>query len=214
MLDGTADKRYIRTPQNKDVGFTDAGIRGCIRPRSSRVAWCDIVWFSHQVPRYASLLWLVMHRKLKTLDMLRSWDVVSSNIEAKVCTLCEEEMDSRNHLFFSYKFSSRIWEHIKGLMAITNMPLNLNDIVAFLVHVAKSRAIRVIICKLVFAATCYFIWQERNTRLFKKTKRSHEQIIMLITSNIRLKLMTCSFKRSHNVQTLLHLWKVPESCFC
>ncbi|GJS65346.1 hypothetical protein Tco_0679910 [Tanacetum coccineum] len=39
------------------------------------VDWFHVVWFSHQIPRHAIHLWVVMRRKLKTQDMLRQWDV-------------------------------------------------------------------------------------------------------------------------------------------
>ncbi|GKB56378.1 hypothetical protein Tco_0912564 [Tanacetum coccineum] len=62
-----------------------------------------------------------------------------------------------------------------------------------------------------FAAACYFIWQERNLRIFKKNRRTQVQIVELIKSNVRLKLLTCSFKKTQNVQMLMYLWKLPES---
>ncbi|GJU33708.1 hypothetical protein Tco_1182062 [Tanacetum coccineum] len=49
----------------------------------------------------------------------------------------------------------------------------LDDIVAFLIPVAKMKSIRSVVCKLVFSAACYFLWQERNYRIFKKKKRSY-----------------------------------------
>ncbi|GJT49245.1 hypothetical protein Tco_0975402 [Tanacetum coccineum] len=96
-------------------------------------------------------------------------------------------------------------------MCILNLPSALNDIVEFLIPFAKMKSIRIVICKLVFAAACYFIWQERNFRIFKKKKRTQVQIVELIKSNVRLKLLTCSFKKTQNVQMLMHLWKLPES---
>nr|GEW69908.1 hypothetical protein [Tanacetum cinerariifolium] len=55
-----------------------------------------------------------------------------------------------------------------------------------------------------FIASCYFIWQERNNRLFVKQRRSKDQVIDVIKSTIRLKLLTCKFKKSKNVQLYLH----------
>ncbi|GKD79035.1 hypothetical protein Tco_1341656, partial [Tanacetum coccineum] len=37
---------------------------------------------------------------------------------------------------------------------------------------------------------------ERNDRLFVKKKRSHDQVIDVIKSIIRLKLLTCKFKKT------------------
>ncbi|GJZ42691.1 zinc knuckle CX2CX4HX4C containing protein [Tanacetum coccineum] len=194
-----------------DVSFSIAAVWECIRPRSIQVDWFHVVWFSYQILRHAIHLWLVIKQKLKTQDLLRQWDVSNSNVNVLICPLCEAEPDSHNHLFFRCPFASRVWEHMKNFMCIPNIPVDLNAIVDLLIPLAKSRSIRSVICKLVFAAPCYFIWQERNHRLFTNTKRSQDQIIEMIKSNVRLKLLTCSFKKKMNVMLLLHLWKLPES---
>ncbi|GKA38086.1 hypothetical protein Tco_0724651 [Tanacetum coccineum] len=108
-------------------------------------------------------------------------------------------------------FSSWVWDNLKPLLCIPNVPSALDDIVAFLIPVAKMKSIRSVVCKLVFSAACYFLWQERNYRIFKKKKRSKDKILELIKSNVRLKLLTCSFKKTPNVQMLAHIWKLPCS---
>nr|GEU75272.1 reverse transcriptase domain-containing protein [Tanacetum cinerariifolium] len=72
------------------------------------------------------------------------------------------------------------------------------------------RSIRSVVCKLVFAVCCYFVWQDRNYRLFKKTKRTPGQIIELIKSNVRLKLLSCSFKKTTNVHINAEQEKEPQ----
>ncbi|GJW21235.1 reverse transcriptase domain, reverse transcriptase zinc-binding domain protein [Tanacetum coccineum] len=46
-----------------------------LRHRGNVIAWTNIVWFAHCVPRHAFHAWLVKRRKLKTEDLLRQWDV-------------------------------------------------------------------------------------------------------------------------------------------
>nr|GEX20438.1 hypothetical protein [Tanacetum cinerariifolium] len=65
-----------------------------------------------------------------------------------------------------------VLDHLKRLTAIPNISYGLDAIVYFLSPVAKMRYVRSVISKLVFAASCYFIWQERNSVLFMKNKRS------------------------------------------
>nr|GEV98206.1 hypothetical protein [Tanacetum cinerariifolium] len=79
------------------------------------------------------------------------------------------------------------------------------------VGLAKTRSARSVVAKLVFAASSYFIWQERNNRLFMKTTRTWDQVINIIKSTVRLKLLTCKFKKTKNVQMIIHLWKLPTS---
>ncbi|GJW82006.1 putative reverse transcriptase domain, reverse transcriptase zinc-binding domain protein [Tanacetum coccineum] len=100
---------------------------------------------------------------------------------------------------------AKVWEYLKQFTCISNIPSDLNSIVGFITPLAKIRSIRSVIFKLVFAASCYFIWQERNNRLFKKSKRTHDQLIEIVKNNVWLKLLTCSFKKTVNVQLLFHI---------
>ncbi|GKB61096.1 putative reverse transcriptase domain, reverse transcriptase zinc-binding domain protein [Tanacetum coccineum] len=120
--------------------------------------------------------------------------------------------DSHDHLFFECRITSRVWEHLKSYTGISNLPSNHNAIVNFIKPLAKMRSMRSVVSKLVFAASCYFIWQERNLRLFQKSKRSQDQVIEIIKSNVRLKLLPCSFKNTPNVKLISHIWKLPTSC--
>ncbi|GJS76051.1 hypothetical protein Tco_0725932 [Tanacetum coccineum] len=45
---------------------------------------------------------------------------------------------------------------------------------------SKKRSAKSVIAKLVFAASSYFIWQERNSRLFANQRRSKDQLIEVI----------------------------------
>ncbi|GJV37905.1 hypothetical protein Tco_1410382 [Tanacetum coccineum] len=102
-------------------------------------------------------------------------------------------------------------EQLKCFTRIPNTPSSLDAIVYFLLLLAKMRSARSVISKLVFTSSCYFIWQERNRRLFMKTKRSQDQVIDVIKYTIRLKLLSCRFKKTPRVQMLCHLWELLTS---
>ncbi|GJX42567.1 protein LAZ1 [Tanacetum coccineum] len=104
-----------------------------------------------------------------------------------------------------------VWEQLKCFTGIPNIPSSLDAIMDSLLPLAKMRFARCVISKLVFTASCYFIWQERNHRLFMKTKRSQDHVIDVIKSTVRLKLLSCRFKKTPRVQTLCHLWELPTS---
>ncbi|GKC45282.1 hypothetical protein Tco_1063004, partial [Tanacetum coccineum] len=204
ILSKAADGISLRTLDNLEGDFLVAKVWDCIRHRNNEVTWFHVVWFAHQIPRHAINLWLVIKRKLKTQDKLRQWDVSSdTNLNLLQCPLCETQPDSHEHLFFECRFSLQVWEHLKHFTCISNVPSDLNSIMDFITPLAKMRSARSIIFKLVFAASCYFIWQERNFRLFKKTKRTREQVIEAIKNTVRLKLLSCSFKKTLNVMSLL-----------
>ncbi|GJU61514.1 reverse transcriptase domain, reverse transcriptase zinc-binding domain protein [Tanacetum coccineum] len=100
---------------------------------------------------------------------------------------------------------------MRSYTGVPNMPSSLDLIVNLLHPEARKRSARSVIVKLVFAASCYYIWQERNHRLFKNEKRSEDQVIKVIKSTVRLKLLSCKFKKTKNVEYFLHLWKLPSS---
>nr|GEV45003.1 hypothetical protein [Tanacetum cinerariifolium] len=101
--------------------------------------------------------------------------------------------------------ANKVWNHLKSFISIPNIPYDLNSIVDFLIPLANMRSTRSVVSKLVFAATSYFIWEERNNRLFMKTSRTKDQIINIIMSIVRLKLLTCKFKKTKNVEKIIHL---------
>ncbi|GKG10027.1 hypothetical protein Tco_0338773, partial [Tanacetum coccineum] len=68
-----------------------------------------------------------------------------------------------------------------------------------------------VIGRLLFAATSYFIWIERNNHLFKKVKKKPEEIRDMVMITVRLKLLILRFKNKLKVAELLSRWKIPSN---
>ncbi|GJW68753.1 hypothetical protein Tco_0123177 [Tanacetum coccineum] len=98
---------------------------------------------------------------------------------------------------------------IKGLVGLSNVAGRYMDIVDFLIPSAHKRSCKSVIAKLVLSASAYYLWQESNARLFGKQKRMVVQVVDVIKSSVRLKLLSCSFKKSNDSMELMHLWKLP-----
>ncbi|GKE89236.1 reverse transcriptase domain, reverse transcriptase zinc-binding domain protein [Tanacetum coccineum] len=191
--------------------FSVSRVWSNIRPRNDKVAWYDMVWFASCIPRHAFNLWLIVKRKLKTQDMIRAWDV--SALLGTTCSLCEMIPDSHEHLFFDCDFSQSVWNH---MMRLTGFSFTSNDIyslISSLQPISKRRTIKSVVVKLIIAASTYFIWQERNWRLFKYNKRTVSQVIECVVSSVRLKLLSCKLKKSKDGQKLALLWDLPEDIF-
>nr|GEV66892.1 putative reverse transcriptase domain-containing protein [Tanacetum cinerariifolium] len=56
-------------------------------------------------------------------------------------------------------------------------------------------------------------FKERNWRLFKKSKRSVKQVVDCIASTVRLKLLSCRFRRSKDGMHYACLWDLPDTIF-
>ncbi|GKB07076.1 putative reverse transcriptase domain, reverse transcriptase zinc-binding domain protein [Tanacetum coccineum] len=181
-----------------------------LRPRGLEIPWYSTVWFPHCILRHAFHLWLLMRKSLRTQDKLRPWDVgPTTDLAVLRCSLCGVQMDSHEHIFFECGYSSKVWSLIRNLAGMENVPPILEDIVAWFHPMAAKRSFINVVGKLLFAAASYYIWLERNNRLFKNTRRSPEELRDLIMVVVRLKLVTLRFKNKPRVIERLSEWKMP-----
>nr|GEW73119.1 hypothetical protein [Tanacetum cinerariifolium] len=151
-------------------------------------------WFPSCIPKHAVNMWLIMKKRLKTQDTLSTWDVAAGI--TIVYPLCEIQPDSHEHLFFDCSFSQQIWSRVKHFTGLLSSGSSLESIVSNLMPIAERRSFKSCVGKLTLAAAAYFVWQERNFRLFKNSKRSIQEVVDCVMSSVRLKLLSCRFKKS------------------
>ncbi|GJT49871.1 sodium/hydrogen exchanger 6 [Tanacetum coccineum] len=151
-------------------------------------------------------------QKLKTQDRLRQWDVgLSIDLNLLRCPLCDLVPVSNDHLFFECAFSLQVWSKVRVLCGMDSIPPQLIEVTYFITPISKGKTMVSILSRLVLAATSYYIWLERNGRLFKKKTSSPNQIVDVIISMVRLKLVTFKFKKmSTRSRLLLDQWKIPS----
>ncbi|GJX76948.1 hypothetical protein Tco_0323759 [Tanacetum coccineum] len=102
---------------------------------------------------------------------------------------------------------------VKDWVGLSGLPPSIDLIISDITPGAHRRTTKYVIAKLVVEAAAYFLWQERNARLFKKNKRSEDQVVDCILSSVRLKLFSCRFKKSWDDLELMRKWKISEACF-
>lgn len=69
------------------------------------VSWHASIWFPHATPKYAFMAWLAVLNRLITGDRMLLWNV-GVNVS---CILCNQHLESRDHLFFSCSYSQEVW---------------------------------------------------------------------------------------------------------
>ncbi|GJV29925.1 retrotransposon protein, putative, ty1-copia subclass [Tanacetum coccineum] len=212
LLDMHVDLPQWRDSKGVMSMFSVRGAWEALRPRGNEITWYHIVWFSHNIPRHAFNLWLIMRRSLKTQDRVRQWDV-GPNVDLNTlrCKLCDAQPDSHEHLFFECPYSARIWILIRSLGGMELVSPRLHDIISYLQPIAHRRNARSVIGRILVAAAAYFIWVERNNRVFKNSRRSPEELRDAIIVTVRLKLLSFRFKNTAAVQDILARWKMPSS---
>ncbi|XP_071728664.1 uncharacterized protein [Rutidosis leptorrhynchoides] len=141
---------------------------GCIwdslRPHAPRVALFKVVWFSQSIPKHAFVMWLLMGELLKTQDKLKSWNL-HANLVLK-CFFCNDSVVSHEHLFFKCAFSSKVWRSVLAFIHVNTESDDWKVCRDVLIPIVGRNSSRVV-AKLCFAATVYYIWHERNIRLFR-----------------------------------------------
>ncbi|GKB62304.1 hypothetical protein Tco_0918490 [Tanacetum coccineum] len=77
---------------------------------------------------------------------------------------------------------------------------HLNNTVKEISKMKANNNIDSIVSRLVFGAVVYFIWQKRNTRMFKQIKRNEESLVQTIKETVRLRMRSFSVKESKAVR--------------
>lgn len=104
------------------------------------------------------------------------------------CLLCGSCNETTCHIFFECDYSLSVWN---GLLVRSglNPPPSLLDIVAWLSSPRITGKLRTMI-HLIFQASIYHIWKERNCRLHSNVLRPSQQILKDIVLQMRSKLFS------------------------
>lgn len=89
-----------------------------------------------------------------------------------------------------------------------NTPEFWNNITSHITARYKHNEVWSLLSRLVLGALVYFIWQERNARIFSKRTRSPQQLKEEIIQEIRLKLMSLNWKSSMEVLSMKNIWNI------
>ncbi|GJR83053.1 MACPF domain-containing protein CAD1 [Tanacetum coccineum] len=102
-------------------------------------------------------------------DKLKQWDVgIKTDLNLFRCPLCDIQSDSHANLFFECNFSKQVWMYIQHLADMDVVLPTLTHITLHLQSLAKKRTTKSILGRLLLAASSYYVWLERNNKLFKK----------------------------------------------
>ncbi|GJY64381.1 homeodomain-like protein [Tanacetum coccineum] len=106
-----------------------------------------------------------------------------------------------------------VWFQVRGLAGMDQILPWFADISTYLILTSKGKSVVSIISWLLLGVVAYYIWMERNLKLFKKKASTIPQIVQVISSTVRLKLVTFKFKKvSTHSRLLLDQWNIQSCC--
>ena len=158
------DKIVWLNNSGNEVEFNMRNVRKDIRGNGIKVSWSKVVWFSQCIPSHAFLLWLAMRDRLQTQDRLMKWYPTKTYL----CTLCEKQHDSLDHLFFKCEYSEYIWDEMKEVMDDNGAPNTWQSIKQWFSNKQSNNTVASVIQRISLAACVYMVWKDINARIFNK----------------------------------------------
>jgi len=175
------------------------------RIKRSCVNWWPLVWHSYSIHKQAFIIWLVFKNRLTTGDRMLAWGYKSDT----ACVFCWNGTKSKNHLFFGCRFCSRLWRTCMEWCNIPNPPNDWENILEEGYRSWKTKAMRMVLCKLVLSATVYKIWKARNAIRHGGQIKTEEQILKSIIWEVRYRVSgKRSFKKKLKNISLYLNWNI------
>lgn len=163
--------------------------------------WSRGVWFKHATPKYSFHIWTAMRNRLITCDRILKWNPTIN----PTCVLCQQSMETRNHLFFTCAYSSQIWKKLMRGLLRSRYTEDWEEIVDLLLDNRQDR-IRLFLLRYCFQATAHTIWWERNMRKHGEKHLPYTLLQKTIDKNVRNRLSTIKRQGDHNFDAGLQIW--------
>ncbi|XP_022009092.1 uncharacterized protein LOC110908453 [Helianthus annuus] len=212
LITDADDRLYWRDTDGKLQDFGTGEVWNSLRHREGKVYWVNSVWFSQCIPRHSFHLWLVIKNKLKSQDRMAVWEAGSApNLQLMCCPLCKHDRDSRDHLLFQCPYSSEVWGLVRKMVDMGSVTDSWSSIMLWMEHNAHSKTLDHIICNILIAASTYFIWQERNNRLFSQLQRNACALSKTIIDTVRLRIMGFKIGGEPKHRKTLDTWLISKN---
>ncbi|GJZ55432.1 RNA-directed DNA polymerase, eukaryota, reverse transcriptase zinc-binding domain protein [Tanacetum coccineum] len=171
------------------------------------ISWHKAVWFSQCNPRHAFILWLAMHGRLATQDRIMAWNKQKDLL----CPLCNKVNDSHEHLLFRCQYSTEIWESLTDKMGIQKWDIDWRKMMDEITINCRN-SIQSVLNGMIMAAAVYYIWTERNKRIFTDEKRNSQSLLEGMMDSIKMQLMGIKVKNSPAIKKISEEWNIKMNC--
>ncbi|KAJ9560832.1 hypothetical protein OSB04_005992 [Centaurea solstitialis] len=215
LIANTWDKLRWKSRKGACVDFDVAAVWSDLFEDFNDFRWANLIWFSHGIPRHAFILWLAIKERLRTLDRLNCWGLIQNPI----CVLCNDGVESHDHLFVDCCYVQEVWRCCEGLSGIEGLIFSCSgshnswmNVIGCLCNRPINKSIWSVVQRLLLAAVVYFVWQERNYRLHQAKCRSAVLLARQIIELIKLKLLGLRVKNSVQVKKVAEIWNLGLDC--
>lgn len=154
-----------------------------LRGNFSKVPWRKLTCNNQGSPKWIFILYLAIQRKLYTRDRLSKWRITTD----VACPFCQEEAESHQQLFFKCEISARIWKIMLEWLEINRSNCEWEEEIQWAIDHASRKGAQTEVYRIMLVATIYFVWQERNRRIFQQKERTLNVITKLIIQDVHVR---------------------------
>ncbi|XP_019235449.1 PREDICTED: uncharacterized protein LOC109215792 [Nicotiana attenuata] len=151
-----------------------------LRGRIDKVSWRRVVCHNTGCPRWIFVLTMTAHDKLYTRDRLQRWGIQVD----QECILCKRASETIQHLFFECPYANALWSKLLVWQGIKRSVYGWDEELRWVEKWTKRKNTAAELYKMALAATVYYVWQERNVRIFQAKARGWEIISKPIIQEI------------------------------
>ncbi|XP_039051217.1 uncharacterized protein LOC120192513 [Hibiscus syriacus] len=144
---------------NLTVGVTNTKeIWEDIRFHRDKVSWHKVIWFPLHTPKLSSISWMVILDRLPTRDRLIRMGIVSDSL----CILCNEDNESRNHLFVECTYATSLWNSIMNLSSMRDIHRSWDSRIEWAAQAWKHKSLLSTILRIAWTVFIYFIGRKET----------------------------------------------------
>ncbi|XP_074300063.1 uncharacterized protein LOC141631269 [Silene latifolia] len=170
------------------------------RTKGNASCWTKALQGRSVIPKHWVTASLAATKSLPTVDLLCTRGISIVNR----CVLCRAHAETHRHLFFRCSYSQELWTGLLNWMHIAGRSNDLSTELHWIANSKGRRHWKHEWRKGCIAAAVYYIWQERNKRIFLGKDTAAELIIGHIKFVIRSRLQNCMNTSSPLFEARLH----------
>ncbi|CAN1332114.1 Putative ribonuclease H protein At1g65750 [Linum perenne] len=139
-----------------------------------------LIWSKGVPTKVQGFIWLSWHKKIATVDNLQRRGMQLTNR----CALCCKDLESVDHIFLRCEFAATVWEKISSKLSIYGP--GSEDIKSFILAWKGMNCLPIFspVMNHLLHGTIWFLWLERNMRIFKDTALNPNQVAVKILLNV------------------------------
>ncbi|KAM6562940.1 hypothetical protein CsatB_022938 [Cannabis sativa] len=154
------------------------------------------IWSSLNLPKRRFILWQVVNSYLLTKDNMARFHIP---VESNKCPVCEDHFETHEHLFFSCCLSRKMIELVFEWLGTHMWPLDFQSWIGWLSLNMDNKVRKISIA--AAAATCYYLWINRNRCVFEGYSHNDTRIVADIKSIVRYRVQHVNNRRLNRVES-------------